>query len=73
MDAAPEIADALWQSKLYSYPFLQYLTAPEHNQLQALSAHFLQRKQLPGTHDLTITDQMALSVAAQACVRHSIV
>ena len=64
----PEIPAALWQSTLQSHPFLQQLSAPELTQLQALCAHFLKRKQFTGAHGLVITDAMALSVAAQACV-----
>lgn len=64
----PEIPDTLWQSTLQEHPFLQQLAADELTQLKALCAHFLQRKQFTGTNGLAITDAMALSVAAQACV-----
>lgn len=64
----PEIPEALWQSTLQAHTFLQQLTATERTQLQALCAHFLQHKQFTGTQGLVITDAMALSVAAQACV-----
>ena len=66
--APPEIPPALWQSTLQALPFLQQLTATEQQQLKALCAHFLQRKQFTGAQGLVITDAMALSIAAQACV-----
>ncbi len=66
--APPEIPPALWQSTLQALPFLQQLSATEQQQLKALCAHFLQRKQFTGAQGLVITDAMALSIAAQACV-----
>lgn len=64
----PHIPDALWQRTLASYPFLQALPPPEQQLLRPLCAHFLQRKQFTGVHDVVITDDMALAIAAQACV-----
>jgi len=64
----PEIPDTLWQATLRDLPFLQQLSPKELLQLKALCAHFLQRKEFAGAHGLEITDQMALSIAAQACV-----
>ena len=64
----PEIPTALWQATLRDLPFLQQLSAPELEQLRTLCAHFLQRKEFAGAHGLVVTDAMALSVAAQACV-----
>lgn len=64
----PEIPAALWQSTLHEHPFLQQLSPSERLQLKALCAYFLQHKQFTGTQGLVITDAMALSVAAQACV-----
>lgn len=64
----PEIPAALWQSTLRDLPFLQQLSPQERLQLKALCAHFLQRKEFTGANGLVITDAMALSVAAQACV-----
>lgn len=64
----PDIPDALWQRTLASYPFLQQLPAAEQQVLRPLCAHFLQRKQFTGVHGQVITDDMALAIAAQACV-----
>lgn len=68
LGAPPEIPDSLWQRTLHDHPFLLQLSHAEQKQLKALSAHFLRSKQFTGAHGLVITDAMALSVAAQACV-----
>ena len=62
------IPDDLWQRTLQDLPFLQQLSAAELTQLRLLCAHFLQRKEFTGAQGLVVTDAMALSVAAQACV-----
>ena len=64
----PEIPPSLWQATLRELPFLQTLSATEQAQLQQLCALFLQRKEFSGAHGLVVTDAMALSIAAQACV-----
>ena len=66
--ATPDIPAALWDSTLRELPFLQRLSTTELEQLKALCALFLQRKEFAGAHGLVVTDAMALSVAAQACV-----
>lgn len=66
--AAPQIPEDLWRATLQTHAFLLQLTPSELTQLRALCALFLQRKQFTGAHGLAITDAMALSVAAQACV-----
>lgn len=68
LGATPEIPEPLWQSTLRDYPFLGQLSPTEQLQLKALCAHFLRNKQFTGVQGLEITDAMALSVAAQACV-----
>lgn len=64
----PEIPDDLWRNTLRDHPFLSQLSPSELLQLKALCAHFLRSKQFTGAQGLVITDAMALSVAAQACV-----
>ena len=65
---APPIADGLWQHTLAALPFVSALTPAELSRLRELCAHFLLEKRFHGAHDLTITDGMALSIAAQACL-----
>jgi len=58
----------LWQTTLETLPFLTALSPAEQEQLRHLCGHFLQEKQFHGAHDLRLTDAMALSIAAQACL-----
>jgi Mlc titration factor MtfA (ptsG expression regulator) len=62
------IPDALWGDALAQLPFLQTLAPTELQQLRRLAAAFLDQKEFHGAHGLAITDAMALSVAAQACL-----
>ncbi|MCS4293227.1 Mlc titration factor MtfA (ptsG expression regulator) [Comamonas sp. BIGb0152] len=64
----PEIPAALWLQVLQKYPFLQALSLEEKAKLRALSALFLRQKQFSGAHGLVVSDAMALTIAAQACV-----
>ncbi|MDR1967812.1 MAG: zinc-dependent peptidase [Burkholderiaceae bacterium] len=68
LDRPAPIPDALWQATLSRYPFLARLSPPERERLRCLAMHFLQRKQFTGAHGLTVTDAMAVAVAAQACL-----
>ena len=62
------IPDPLWQRTLGHYPFLTALCQADQDKLRVLSAQFLARKQFSGTHKLVVTDEMALAIAAQACL-----
>lgn len=64
----PEPPEALWQQIVQRHPFLRALTATERQRLKLLSTHFLQEKEFHGAHGLKVTDMMALTVAAQACL-----
>ncbi|MDQ3060858.1 MAG: zinc-dependent peptidase [Pseudomonadota bacterium] len=67
--AAPRtIPEALWQHTLQRYPFLARSPAPELAQLRRLVGLFLQRKEFTGVHGLIVTDEMAVAIAAQACL-----
>ena len=63
---APAIPDALWSATLARYPFLAARTDAERDRLRTLSAEFLARKEFHGAGGLVITDEIALSIAAQA-------
>lgn len=67
-DAGADIPDALWQAVWQRLPFLHRLSATEAAQLRHLAALFLRQKEFHGGHGLTITDQMALDIALQACL-----
>lgn len=62
------LPDALWQETLATCPFLVTLTAAELTRLRELSALFLEDKEFHGAQGLIITDAMALTIAAQACL-----
>ena len=62
----PPLPEALWQRVLAHYPFLGDRPAPQLQQLRDLSARFLQDKEFHGAQGLVITDEIALSIAAQA-------
>jgi Mlc titration factor MtfA (ptsG expression regulator) len=67
-DPNADVPDALWQPVIADYPFLAGLTGPEQMHLRALSGAFLARKEFHGANGLEVTDTMALTVAAQACL-----
>jgi Mlc titration factor MtfA (ptsG expression regulator) len=60
------IPDALWQSVLARHPFLARHPPAELERLRELSAQFLAQKEFTGAHGFAITDEVALSIAAQA-------
>ncbi len=62
------IPDVLWQRTLADCLFLATLAADELARLRELSAFFLEDKEFHGAQGLVITDAMALTIAAQACL-----
>ena len=65
---SPAIPQALWDATLARHPFLAARDPADLQQLRLLSAQFLRSKQFSGAHGLQITDEMALAIAAQACL-----
>lgn len=65
--AAPRaIPDALWQSALERHPFLTQRPDSEVERLRALARQFLAHKEFSGANGFVITDEVAVSIAAQA-------
>ena len=62
----PAIPEALWQLVLSRYPFLARRTADEQARLRQLASRFLADKEFTGAQGFEITDEVALSIAAQA-------
>lgn len=62
------IPDTLWQATLAAYPFLAERPANERQQLRALVGQFLAQKEFTGAHGLVVSDEMAVAIAAQACL-----
>ncbi|MBO9643294.1 MAG: zinc-dependent peptidase [Pseudacidovorax sp.] len=62
----PEIPEADWRRVLDALPFLAARRMDERERLRELSARFLQQKEFHGALGFTITDEVALLIAAQA-------
>jgi MtfA peptidase len=62
------IPDELWQQTLAHYPFLANGPTTDTSKLRALAGQFLAQKQFSGAHGLVVTDEMAVAIAAQACL-----
>ena len=62
------IPDALWQKTLANYPFLTRQSDADTFKLRTLAGQFLADKQFSGAHGLVVTDEMAIAIAAQACL-----
>jgi MtfA peptidase len=64
-DAIPE---AVWAYTLEQFPFLGRRSIAEQSRLRDMTAEFLSKKQFSGAHGLKVTDEMAVAIAAQACL-----
>lgn len=62
------IPDALWLDTLHRLPFLKYRPLADLLKLRADCAIFLDRHEFSGAGGLVVTDEMAVAVAAQACL-----
>lgn len=62
------VADDLWQKVVKKTVLLHNLTDEERQQLRYLSARFIRQKSFTGVEGLSIDDEMALIIAAQACL-----
>jgi hypothetical protein len=60
------IPDALWHDLRHHYPFLFERSEPDVIRLKLLAAQFLATKEFHGANGFTITDPVALAIAAQA-------
>ena len=62
------IPESLWQLTLAQYPFLANRPIADQTRLALLAAQFMTQKQFSGAHGLLVTDEMAIAIAAQACL-----
>jgi Mlc titration factor MtfA (ptsG expression regulator) len=62
------IPDGLWLGTLQRYPFLQQRDQADRDELRRLATLFLADKEFFGAEGLVVTDEMAVAVAAQACL-----
>ena len=60
------IPDTLWDRVLVRYPFLSARPEADRIRLRQLAAQFLAGKEFHGAQGFAITDEVALSIAAQA-------
>lgn len=66
--ARRSIPDVLWRRTLKRFPFLPRGGTAEEAALRRLTSLFLDRKEFTGAHGLVVTDDMAVAIAAQACL-----
>ena len=62
------IPDALWRLTLLRYPFLAQRSEADLAELRRLSSLFLSGKEFHGVDGFEVTDEVAVAVAAQACL-----
>jgi MtfA peptidase len=62
------IPDPLWQLTLARLPFLTQRPADDLAELRRLASLFLDRKEFTGSGGLDVSDDMAVCIAAQACL-----
>ncbi len=62
------IADSLWAWTLLRYPFLRALHSEEQTRLRRLCSLFLAEKEFHGAQGFVVTNEVAVAVAAQACL-----
>jgi Mlc titration factor MtfA (ptsG expression regulator) len=62
------IPDPLWELTLARYPFLAARPADKVIALREAATFFLDRKEFSGAGGLVVSDDMAVAIAAQACL-----
>ena len=62
------IPDELWQLTLARYPFLAVRSVADLAELRRLCSLFLAEKEFHGAAGFVVSDEVALAVAAQACL-----
>ncbi|MBV8380200.1 MAG: zinc-dependent peptidase [Paucibacter sp.] len=62
------IPDALWDALLARHPFIKRRSTADLAELRRLSSLFLARKEFHGVGGFEVSDEVALAVAAQACL-----
>ncbi len=62
------IPGELWTRTLARYPFLAARSGEDLIALRRLASQFLDRKEFSGAHGFEVNDEVALAIAAQACL-----
>ena len=60
--------DPIWLDTVRRFPFLRQNLATDDERLRQLVSDFLRSKEFAGANELTVTDDMAVAIAAQACL-----
>src|ERR1700682_2414214 len=60
--------DALWRFATRGLAFIESLSSAEAERLKQRVILFLAEKQFAGAHGIDVTDEMRVSIAAQACL-----
>ena len=66
--ARSTISPEQWNQAFAALPVLHGLGATEQDRLRELAILFLHRKAFEGAHGMTVTREMALEIALQACL-----
>lgn len=62
------VSDALWDGTLRRFPFIAQRSADELARLREMVSLFLDQKEFTGAGGFDVTDDVAVAVAAQACL-----
>ena len=65
---APDIAPAQWARVEAGLPFLDYLATADRTRLREMALQFIAQKEWSGAQELTLTQDIQLSIALQACL-----
>lgn len=65
---APAIPPTLWDAVVSAHPFLAWRCEEDQAALRTMAQAFLQTKEFHGAQGFAVTDEVAVSVAAQACL-----
>ncbi len=63
-----DIPDGLWRQTLANFPFLSRRSESDIAALRQLTRQFLDQKEFHGAGGLQISDEIAVAIAAQACL-----
>ena len=62
------VPDDLWRLTLARFPFLAMRSDGDLARLREMTALFLDAKEFSGVHGLLVDDEIAVAIAAQACL-----
>ncbi len=66
--APKEIPDEIWKVVMTRYPFLESINTTDKDKLRSMCSEFLSTKEFFGAQGFEVTDEIAVCIAAQACL-----